>query len=165
MKLAEKTDMVFNILYIIMCVIIVIFVAICFRGGELFIGGAGDAANSMPTDGNDPGAGYVALGHLFAAGFAGLTGIVLFAMGLIYAIIGMILLVTIVSAFSRRKKYKLTGQSSFIKRNLLTKVVLNTICLILVVILLFSAPEVLLGIVALVLIAFEVLLITARGKI
>lgn len=165
MKFAEKTDLALNILYIIMCIIVIVIVAICFSGGELFIGGAGDAANSMPTDGNDPGAGYVALGHLFAAGFAGHTGIVLFAMGLIYAIIGLILLVTIVSAFSRRKKYKLTGQSSFIKRNLLTKVVLNTICLVLMVILLFSAPEVLIGILVLVLVALEVLIIMAHSKI
>ena len=149
MKFAEKTDLALNILYIIMCVIVVVIAAICFRCGVMSIGGAGDAVRERFSEER----------------IGWISGIFFISMGIGSVIIGLILLDTIVNAFSRRKKYKLTGQSDFIKKNLLAKIKLNTICLIFVVIELFSELDVLLCIVALVLAALEVLIIMAYRKL
>lgn len=165
MKFADKLDYVMNIIYIVICVVCVVLIALCCGGGEMLFGEANDAANSIPKDGNSPGAGYLAAGGMAFAAFSGLAGALAYVLAFFIGIITVILVVAVVSALSRRKKYKLTGDISFISRNLTTKIIYNTVCLILYIAVLIGEPGVVEGILVVIFAILEILFIVAKSKL
>lgn len=163
MNFANKLDFILNIIYIVILVLVLWCVFICFGGGNMLLDSTGEAVDSLPKDGNDPGAGYLLLGGLAMSGLFGLAGIVAFFVGIVYSIIAIVLLVTIVRAMSRRKQYKTNQDTSLIKKNIVTKLVYNTVCIVVVGLVFFGEPFVVGGIVLIGLIVFEAMLFRANN--
>lgn len=97
------------------------------------------------------------------SGLFGLAGIVAFFVGIVYSIIAIVLLVTIVRAMSRRKQYKTNQDTSLIKKNIVTKLVYNTVCIVVVGLVFFGEPFVVGGIVLIGVIVFEAMLFRANN--
>lgn len=163
MNFADKLDFILSIIYIVILVFVLWCVFICFGGGNMLLDSTGEVADSLPKDDNDPGAGYLLLGGLAMSGFLGLAGIVAFFVGIVYSIIAIALLVTIVRAMSRRKQYKTNQDISLIKKNIVTKLIYNTVCIVVVGLVFLGEPFVAGGIVLVVLIVLEAMLIRANS--
>lgn len=165
MKFGDKLDFVINILYWVLFAFLVWLTVICFGYGEFFNSAAGEATGSLPTDGNDPGAGYI-MGAEFAIGvFAGITGFVLFFCGIFSLILSVIVFLVAFFAQSRRKKYKLSGNPVLIKKNLGSKLVLNSVILLFFIYLLVSEVTVAMALLTVLILAVEIMLIIARNQL
>ncbi|MDD6328767.1 MAG: hypothetical protein PUA62_10020 [Lachnospiraceae bacterium] len=160
MKFAHKLDDILTVFYIVLFLVAILLVAICCSGGNLFFDEAGNSLDSMPSD--DSAAGIEALGHLVAAGFAGMTGLAMFIASVMWGSIALILLVTIWRAWSRRKLFKSTGDIACLRKNISTKLIYNTLCLVLVIWVLIWDANVGFGIAGVLLCVMEVLVVRAR---
>lgn len=132
MKYAKNVDMVVNIVFIIFIALLAWAVGVCRFDGDKLIEGGGKIIEGIPKDGNAPGAGYELLGVLFAGGLSAFAGIALFFVAVFFGGIALVLLLMVIIAFCRRKKYKNTQDPIFIRRNLTAKMILCIIFVILV---------------------------------
>lgn len=161
MKLAKNTDLVFTILYVVITGIMFLLTIILFGGGEAILEMVG-GANIDDIDPNSPSAGYEMLAKMFGGGVGVIIGIFGFFFGILTAIIGVILLVMTIVAFSRRKQYTATGDPVYIKKNLTAKMVINSIVLALLIAIVLLDFELGAFLFALVLAVLEVFLIKVR---
>lgn len=165
MKFAKNVDLLVNIIFIILIVMFVCAIGVCINGGDSVLKESGEIFDSMPNDGNSPGAGYEALGVMFLGGFSVIAGIALFFVAIMFGFIAFILLLNVVISFSRRKKYETMGDPIFIRRNITSKIIFDVIFIIFSFSTLMDKFHVLSLIEVIVFVGLLVLLIKARKNV
>lgn len=137
MNTAKKVDFVMTILMCIVALMCIWGAFLCFGGGDMLFGATKDVMDH-DVDPNSVTAGYEVLG-MFALGMGGLLGgIMALLLGVWFGFFGVVLTIACILAFVRIKKYNAFGNAKLIKKNLTTKMILNTILLVFLVFLLVS---------------------------
>lgn len=137
MNTAKNVDFIMTILMTIMALGCAWLAFLCFGGGDLLLGATKDVMDHE-VDPNSVTAGYEVIGML-ALGMGGLVGgLMAFFLGIWFGFFGIVLAITCITAFVRIKKYNTVGDLALIKKNLKTKMILNTIFLIFLICLIFS---------------------------
>lgn len=137
MKLAKNTDWILTIIYCVLGILLIGAVFYLFHIGDSVINGTMDMG-SKQYDSNDVAAGYEAV--LSGLGILGgiMGSLVLYVTGFFFGFLAVVLELTSLVAFLRQKKYKENGDEKHIRRNLITKAILNGIVTAFLVWLLFE---------------------------
>ncbi len=158
MKLAKNTDFVLTILFLLLALASLVL-AVIFTVGVDFLFESGGAFAGEHVDSESVTAGYELLIHVFG-GFAGIfVGIMGKIVGMCFGLIGCVFTIITILHFVRRKKYQETGESKYLRKNLISKMVWNSILLVVAVLALINEIGVAIFIFILVLGALEVFLI------
>ncbi len=137
MKLANNTDFVLTILFLLLALASLMLAVVFTAGGDFLVEGS-EAFVGEHVDPEGVTAGYEMLIHVFG-GFAGiLAGFLGMVMGICFGFIGCALTITTILFFVRRKKYRDTGESKYLRKNLISKMIWNSILLVVAVLALIN---------------------------